>query len=498
MDSGHSGMDATSHDAPSGHDATMSSEAGGQDGAMELDSGHDAAGLGDASHMDHEVDAHADGASSDAHGHDATEGDATEGDAMTDAHADAEKDAGHDSGVDSGPPTFIQHCNGTPTSLSGTIFAPNGTDPIPEVRVYAAESINPYPANYCDKCSGPIDPAYNATFSAVDGTFTLDLNHVPYGADIDFTIQIGHFRKHTIIPVTACTSGGSVPMGANILPGKSADGDIPKIAVSTGNQDHLDQVLTALGIVEYDCYEGRADTSVAPTCTVVPGKNLADVLSAPATLDEYNMAFLSCAPDAYSTYLSDGYSATTMSSNTQSWVTGGGRMFVTDLSYDYISQAFPTEITWAGHQANPWPIDGADIGCAPPGSGTAAHSALYNTTIDDPSLAQWLTDLGLASGNPSVAKVQGYYQPWATISSVGAGTTTIADGTMPIDPSYASGKCAAPQQVDVPLTTEFSVAGCGRVVFSSFHTYTGTGASASAANEKIMEYLIFAVAQCGG
>jgi hypothetical protein len=69
---------------------------------------------------------------------------------------------------------------------------------------------------------------------------------------------------------------------------------------------------------------------------------------------------------------------------------------------------------------------------------------------------------------------------------------------MPINPNYATGKCAAPQEVDVPLTTEFSVAGCGRVVFSSFHTYTGTGASASAANEKIMEYLIFAVAQCGG
>jgi hypothetical protein len=49
---------------------------------------------------------------------------------------------------------------------------------------------------------------------------------------------------------------------------------------------------------------------------------------------------------------------------------------------------------------------------------------------------------------------------------------------------------------DVPLTAKFDVPTCGRVLFSSYHTYTGTGAAASTANEKIMEYMIFAAAYC--
>jgi hypothetical protein len=38
------------------------------------------------------------------------------------------------------------------------------------------------------------------------------------------------------------------------------------------------------------------------------------------------------------------------------------------------------------------------------------------------------------------------------------------------------------------------VPSCGRVIFSSYHTYNGTGATA--ANQKIMEYLIFDAAYC--
>jgi hypothetical protein len=34
------------------------------------------------------------------------------------------------------------------------------------------------------------------------------------------------------------------------------------------------------------------------------------------------------------------------------------------------------------------------------------------------------------------------------------------------------------------------------VLFSSYHTYTRTGTAGTAANEKIMEFLIFAAAVC--
>ncbi len=281
------------------------------------------------------------------------------------------------SGAGGSGPTFGVTCDGGTTALTGTVYAPNGTDPIPNVRVYAAIAINPYPANYCDKCSAPIDPAYASTISAADGTYTLPLNTVPAGASIDFAIQIGRFRKHTILPVTACQSI-VVPALAETLPGNSTLGDIPKIAVSAGNTDHLDTVLTALGITQYDCYEGRAVAgSSTTTCAQIANTNIGTVIATAATLDTYNMAFLSCAPDAYATYVTPagtktpadhtglGYDQATMTANTQAWVANGGRLFVTDTAYDYVAQAFPPDITWEGTAGTPQPIDAANIGCAP-------------------------------------------------------------------------------------------------------------------------------------
>lgn len=498
--------DATSvnFDAPlaadgQAHDATLTSDTGTGDAAG---GAHDAAGAHEATT---DGAGHAGGDAGDATGHsDAMADAAADGhsdaphDAQGDGHAEASIDAGVDSGS-SGPATFLAGCAGTSTVLTGTVLAPNGTDPIPSVRVYAAESINPYPTAYCDKCAAPVDPAYVATNSAADGTFSLNLDNVPAGATIDLAIQIGRFRKHTTIPVTACQTK-AVPVAAATLPGKSADGDIPKIVVGSGEADHLDVVLNALGITEYDCYEGRktAGSSTA-TCQQPAGQTIADVIASATTLGGYHMAFLSCAPGAYAQFITN-HSQATMDANTRSWVAAGGRIFVTDMAYDYIAQAFPTGIEWAGPTATagtPQPVDGANLGCAPGGS--AGHATEYSATIDDPSLASWLKGRGVATGtNPTLANIQGYYQPWATIASLPPSTRLIVDGTMPIDPTYPTTACASPTLKDVPLTTEFDVPTCGRVVFSSFHTYAGSGASSSAANQKIMEYLIFAAAVCSG
>src|SRR5215472_5521776 len=165
--------------------------------------------------------------------------------------------------------TFGSTCNGTPTTVTGTAYAPNGIDPLPNVLVYAASQVNQFPAaNYCNRCDQPIDAAFSSVTSATDGTFSLDLSGVPAGPTITFVVNIGRFRKVTKLDVKC--GNNAAPKAAETLPGKSADGDIPKIAVSTGSVDHLDQILTALGISEYDCYDGRAQAgSSSPTCQPV-------------------------------------------------------------------------------------------------------------------------------------------------------------------------------------------------------------------------------------
>jgi hypothetical protein len=449
--------------------------------------------------------------------------------------------AGGSSTVDAGPPTFGSECDaGTLTVLTGTVYAPNGIDPIPRVRVYAAIQINPFPAGYCDECAAPVDPAYVATFSAADGTYSLNLDAVPAGATIIFAIQIGRFRKWTVLPVTPCQAL-TVPMAAETLPGANGtNANIPKIAVSTGNTDHLDVILNDLGITEFDCYEGRVGSSAGTTSATCPlsitnpathaSYNIADVVSntnaanGPA-ITSYNMAFVSCAPNAYATFITpkgqtytapgttttypgQGYTQSTLTTDTQSWVGSGGRLFVTDTSYDWVAQAFPSSpITWEGAAGSPPPIDGANVGCSPPNN-TNGPPTPYTVNIDDPTLAAWLklpvTGLNFAT-SPSV-QVDGFYEPWSAMASFVASSTAtkIADGTMPLDlKSTLANACysgtANQSMVDVPLTAQFDVPTCGRVLFSSYHTYgkAATG-NVSVANASIMEYLIFAAAYCSG
>ncbi len=371
-------------------------------------------------------------------------------------------------GGDAGP-TFASTCNGAATSVTGTVYAPNGTDPLPNIFVYAAAQVNPFPpGNYCNQCNKPLDAWYAHTQTAADGSFTLDLSAVPSGADIDFVVNVGRFRKTTKLPVKC--GPNAAPASATTLPGRSADGDLPKIAVSTGNSDHLDQILDALGITEYDCYEGRASTSSAPTCN--PVDTVANLLSKTSsrTIDDYHLLFVSCAPNAYKTFGSPA-----IASNTNAFVTAGGRLFATDMSYDYVAQAFPQAITWAGPGGSPQPVDGANVGVG----GT------YTGNIDDAQLAAWLNKLGATSGNS--VPLQGFLNPWSVQASLPSTSTLIVDGTV----SYggASG--------DVPLTSEFDVSSCGRVIYSSYHTAGGTVMPSSLLpQERILEYLMFEVATC--
>jgi hypothetical protein len=391
-------------------------------------------------------------------------------------------------------------CSPNSTVLTGKVYAPNGTDPIPRVRVYVPLSVplTPYPALYCDQCSTPIDLAWVSDVTMADGSFTLNLDQVPQAAMIPFAIQIGRFRKLTMVPVTCSATPQQVsPVTATYLPGRSADGDIPKIAVSSGPKDHLDAVLAALNITEYDCFEGVPGATHCNKAAL-GGMNVADLLTNATMLDTYHMAFLSCAPGAYASFTSGNYPQATMTANTASWVSSKyGALFATDTAYDYIAQPFPAPITWQGNAGT---VDAANIGCSPPNN-TSGPGTNYTVTVDDPVLANWLSVgvhvLPTPTPTPATVNILGFYNPWSVISSLAPTTQLIANGTLPLDMSANTSKCrtgTALTMQNVPLTTQFDVTPCGRVIYSSYHT--DVSASATSAQERIMEYLIFSAAYC--
>jgi hypothetical protein len=149
--------------------------------------------------------------------------------------------------VDPEAPTTPGCPTGQVTSLSGTVFAPNGTLPLHDVLIYVPPDgdLPPLPEGAsCTPCGDP--PSQVLARSGVDGTFAL--RHVPAGEDVRVVLETGKWRRQIVVPaVPACVD---TPLAPDLtrLPRTRAEGDLPRIAVTTGSADTLECLLRKVGI----------------------------------------------------------------------------------------------------------------------------------------------------------------------------------------------------------------------------------------------------------
>src|SRR4051812_41335907 len=98
-------------------------------------------------------------------------------------------------------PALGQSCPaGTSTTVSGTVYAPNGVDPLPNVLVYIPATS---PGALLSGVSGPVpgqappgNPRFG-TLTATDGTFKL--SNLPVEANIPVVIQSGKWRRQLVV-----------------------------------------------------------------------------------------------------------------------------------------------------------------------------------------------------------------------------------------------------------------------------------------------------------
>jgi len=208
-------------------------------------------------------------------------------------------------------------------NLTGTIYDPGGTNPLPGVVVYVPNStVQPLADGVqCDTCAS----LYSGTpiASAVtgyDGKFTL--TGVPTGIDFPVVIQIGRWRRQvtkTSFTGTCNAAAGTptavLPAGeTSRLPSKKSEGDIPKMAVSMSAGDHLECLLRKIGIEDSEftnkngtgrvhlyAYNGMTFNGSGPasvtgvSCTGAPAGTCATSLwSSPTQLDTYSAIIAPC------------------------------------------------------------------------------------------------------------------------------------------------------------------------------------------------------------
>jgi hypothetical protein len=136
-----------------------------------------------------------------------------------------------------------------PTTISGTVFAPNGTLPLYGINVYVSNAnLGPPPDGaVCDRCSDTL-PGYPLSLTKTDEEGKFTMTDVPSGKDIPVVIQTGKWRRTIVLPeVNECTDNRLEPAQTS-LPKNKSEGYLPKIAVSTGSADALECLVRTLGI----------------------------------------------------------------------------------------------------------------------------------------------------------------------------------------------------------------------------------------------------------
>ena len=324
--------------------------------------------------------------------------------------------------------------------------------------------------------------AHGHTETAPDGTFTLV--NVPAGADIPLVIQLGRWRRQVTIPSVAACESTALPTSLTRMPRNHTEGDIPLIAVATGEADQTECVLMKMGIDQAEFTQpsggGRVQLYLDNGSDLGPGTPLAEQLySQPETLALYDMVVLPCV----------GMPVVEVPSNQQNliaYTSGGGRVFASHYSYAWLKDDPPFSGT-------------AEWIAAPNPNAPSSLVGTINTSfVEGQNFATWLQAVSALSAPDEISLDNVRYD---LVSIVPPTDAFIVAPDQVLQMGFYT-------PVGQPASTQ-----CGRVVFTDFHVsgtanvgdaglsdHTTFPSECTAApltpQEKALEFMLFDLASC--
>ena len=398
--------------------------------------------------------------------------------------------------------------NAPPTSISGTVFAPNGTLPLYGIDVYVPNT-DPGPVSdvlACGQCATtlPGNPIAHA-ISDEAGHFTL--SNVPSGDMIPLVISTGKWRRTITIPhIDSCADHPLTAEDTRLPKNRGEAGNIPKIAITTGNADSLECLIRKLGIDDKEIgnqgdpqrvhlYNGNG---VASFKTGFPGGSgtLTDAQQLWGTFDAlklYDIVIFSCEGSQNS-----GTKPQTAMDAVKKYADLGGRVFASHWHNVWIGGAFAdgaaqTPAVW--NQIAQWTTGQPDLP-----DGTV-------DTIDEvanpkgASFATWMTNV---MGSPQRDQIP-------IVNSTGRITCQTVNASKAEQWVY-NGPQSNPlgaQNFQFTTPNENPVdTRCGKVVFSDMHVSGGPGSgdypdscgteTMLTPQEKALAFMFFDISSCVG
>ena len=382
---------------------------------------------------------------------------------------------------------------GATTSISGVVYAPNGTDPLPNVTVYIPNGpVDAFtPGVSCPVVGqAPSGSPLVGTTTAVDGSFTLV--NVPVGSNIPLVIVAGRWRRQLVIPGTTACTANPLPANFVVMPQNQTQGDIPKIAIATGSVDAVECVLRKVGIADSEftnpsgtgrinLYSGSGDPGALVDSTT-PSQTA--LMSNATTLNQYDVLMLPCQGNQF-------LQPTGSLANFIAFANAGGRVYSSHYSYVwmYNNPPFNGVANWNVNQS------------ATLSSGTATVDTTFS---DGQTLAQWLQLTGASTTQGQIAV--------NTIKHDMDGVIAPTQSWLKLNQSLGTSPVDANPVMQMTFNTPLGagVNQCGRVLYNEYHvenpTTSPTGVkfpnecpnTPMTPQEKLLEYSLFDLTNEGG
>jgi len=441
------------------------------------------------------------------------------------------------------------------TTISGTVYMPNGTDVLPNVLVYVTTGTATVPASGA-KCPGteaegcitastilPVvvgsgTGVYAYTYTAVDGTFTL--SDVPENTNYTLVIQSGKWVSEfsedvgstaitgIVLEMPSSHNAGFVnPQPTSTL--TAAQGNIPLIAIATGNADAVECVLrkTNYGLGLSDCEFTDDNGNVPSGCSGATGgrihfyqgdKAAGAVITSSTPLETALMGGTSATPlGSYDLLMlpCQGVTSTETAANINNliaYTSAGGRVAATHYSDIWLD----TGDTYGGagfsgaatYTASTSPTAGSGSTLGTNGNGYGIGSLNTDFTAGS-TLSSWLYESGY-SANGTLGTANSGIEGEVEISTLRIQVESVIPPTqtwLTLDQETGSSYTGTPimqMSFNTPVGAD-ETAQYGRVMFNDYHVenvsnVTGKdfptecptlSGESQVAQEKMLEYALF-------
>ncbi len=362
----------------------------------------------------------------------------------------------------------IDKCTaGGNTTISGTVYDPAGVNPLYNVVVYVPNQ--PLDAIQsgatCDTCASPVSgQPVAAALTDATGHFVMKNAPSPAGKMIPIVVQIGKWRRQTMIgPINPCVDNPVADKTLR-LPRNQTEGNLPKIAFSSGHSDSLDCLLRKIGIADSEftpdsgtgrvhLYRGGAGMAANQGLTqLASGAALADAYTALfdsyTKLAGYDIVMLECE----SSQLAAQKTAPRIA-NMRRYADSGGRIFDEHLHSYWIARGLP-----------PWPGTAAWAQSIQPDLATPISATVNTSFAKGAALADWLQNVQATTTRGQLSLLTAQHSVDAPIAPTQAWISAP-----PMSTQYLTFNTP----VEAPAAAQ-----CGRVVFTDLHVGTGAGGTA--------------------